>query len=202
MPERLDPATTGLILIDLQQGILGFAKQPYDTEHVLEHSAALARAFRAAGAPVVLVLDQLDLVKKYFDETALKKMSPATLDDLYLTVLKPASRKERDPNANLEIPGNQAALLYPSGDRSQPITRASLLAGLHLNARGKLAADSLRVSQHEQQVTLSADVPVGALKSGQFSLNPWFRDRLREVGLPVISGDVKKLIVELKNFLG
>ena len=92
------------------------------------------------------VLDQLELVKKYFDETGLKKMSPATLDDLYLTVLKPASRKERDPNANLEIPGNQAALLYPSGDRSQPITRASLLAGLQLNARGKLAADSLRVS--------------------------------------------------------
>jgi nicotinamidase-related amidase len=55
MPERLDPATTALILIDLQQGILGFAKQPYDTEQVLEHSAALAKAFRAAGAPVVLV---------------------------------------------------------------------------------------------------------------------------------------------------
>jgi hypothetical protein len=96
------------------------------------------------------VLDQLELVKKYFDETGLKKMSPATLDDLYLTVLKPASRKERDPNANLEIPGHQAALLYPSGDRSQPITRASLLAGLQLNARGKLAADSLRVSQVSQ----------------------------------------------------
>jgi LysM repeat protein len=93
------------------------------------------------------VLDQLDLVKKYFDETGLKKMSPATLDDLYLTVLKPASRKERDPNANLEIPGNQAALLYPSGDRSQPITRASLLAGLQVNARGKLASDSARTGQ-------------------------------------------------------
>ena len=55
MPERLDPATTALILIDLQQGILGFARQPYDTEQVLEHSAALAKAFRVAGAPVVLV---------------------------------------------------------------------------------------------------------------------------------------------------
>ena len=55
MPDRLDPATTALILIDLQQGILGFAKQPYDTEQVLEHSAAMAKAFRAAGAPVVLV---------------------------------------------------------------------------------------------------------------------------------------------------
>ena len=50
------------------------------------------------------VLDQLDLVKKYFDETGLKKMAPATLDDLYLPVLKPASRKERDPNDVDEVP--------------------------------------------------------------------------------------------------
>jgi len=120
------------------------------------------------------VLDQLDLVKKYFDETGLKKMSPATLDDLYLTVLKPASRKERDPNANLEIPGNQAALLYPSGDRSQPITRASLLAGLQLNARGKLATDSVRVSQAAR---FSAANGGGALMKTNFgnvqgALNP------------------------------
>jgi hypothetical protein len=45
-------------------------------------------------------------------------------------------------------------------------------------------------------------IPVGALKSGQFSLNEWFRVRLKEIGLPVISGDVKKLIRELKSFLG
>lgn len=45
-------------------------------------------------------------------------------------------------------------------------------------------------------------IPVGALKSGHVSVNEWFRTRLKEIGLPVISGDVKKLIVELKNFLG
>jgi len=93
------------------------------------------------------VLDQLDLVKKYFDETALKTLPSVTLDDLYLTVLRPASRKVRDPNANLEIPGIQAALLYPLGDRNQPITRASLLAGLQLNARNKLASGDMRIGQ-------------------------------------------------------
>ena len=91
------------------------------------------------------VMDQLDLVKKYFDETGLKKMAPATLEDLYLTVLRPASRAERDPSANLQIPGNQAAVLYPGNDRNLPITRQSLLAGLQQNARGKLALDGSRV---------------------------------------------------------
>lgn len=84
------------------------------------------------------VLDQLDLVRRYFDETGLKNMAPASLDDLYLTVLKPAARAQRDPNANLEIPGAQALALYPGNDRSQPITRTSLVAGLHRVAREKL----------------------------------------------------------------
>ena len=91
------------------------------------------------------VMDQLDLVKKYFDETGLKKMASPTLEDLYLTVLRPASRAERDPRANLQIPGNQAAVLYPGNDRNLPITRQSLLAGLQQNARGKLALDGSRV---------------------------------------------------------
>ena len=40
------------------------------------------------------VLQQLDLVAKYFDDTGLKNMGPAGLDDLYLTVLTPAARQE------------------------------------------------------------------------------------------------------------
>lgn len=91
------------------------------------------------------VMNQLDLVKKYFDETGLKKMASPTLEDLYLTVLRPASRAERDPRANLQIPGNQAAVLYPGNDRNLPITRQSLLAGLQQNARDKLALDGSRV---------------------------------------------------------
>jgi len=51
----LDPATTALVLIDLQQGILAYAKAPYDGAAVLARAAALAEAFRAAKSPVVLV---------------------------------------------------------------------------------------------------------------------------------------------------
>ena len=107
-------------------------------------AASVGYAENPRGILKLGVLDQLDLVRKYFDETGLKKMAPAALDDLYLTVLKPASRAERDPAANLQIPGNQAAVLYPGNDRSQPITRQSLLAGLQQNARGKLALDGPR----------------------------------------------------------
>ncbi len=52
---NLDAATTALVLIDLQQGILPYAKAPYDAATVLANAAPLAQAFRAAGAPVVLV---------------------------------------------------------------------------------------------------------------------------------------------------
>lgn len=51
----LDPATTALVLIDLQQGILAYAKAPYDGATVLARAARLADAFRAAKSPVVLV---------------------------------------------------------------------------------------------------------------------------------------------------
>ena len=54
-PLKLDPATTALVLIDLQQGILPFAKAPYDGAAVLARAVPLAEAFRAAKSPVVLV---------------------------------------------------------------------------------------------------------------------------------------------------
>ncbi len=54
-PLKLDPATTALVLIDLQQGILAYAKAPYDSAAVLANAAPLAQAFRAAKSPVVLV---------------------------------------------------------------------------------------------------------------------------------------------------
>ena len=108
-------------------------------------AASVGYAANPKGILKLGVMDQLDLVKKYFDETGLKKMASPTLEDLYLTVLRPASRAERDPRANLQIPGNQAAVLYPGNDRNLPITRQSLLAGLQQNARDKLALDGSRV---------------------------------------------------------
>ncbi len=51
----LDPQTTALILIDLQQGIVPRAGGPRSGEDVVATARTLADRFRAAGAPVVLV---------------------------------------------------------------------------------------------------------------------------------------------------
>jgi len=52
---ELNAATTALVLIDLQEGILPFAGGPYKAEDVVSRSAKLAEKFRAVNAPVVLV---------------------------------------------------------------------------------------------------------------------------------------------------
>lgn len=45
-------------------------------------------------------------------------------------------------------------------------------------------------------------LPVGSVNSsGHASVNPWFRERLKALGTPVISGHIRKLVFELKNFL-
>jgi hypothetical protein len=45
-------------------------------------------------------------------------------------------------------------------------------------------------------------IPVGSVNSsGRQSVNPWFRQRLKDLGTPVISGHIRKLVFELKNFL-
>ncbi|MEH1102812.1 vWA domain-containing protein [Micromonospora sp. CPCC 205561] len=45
-------------------------------------------------------------------------------------------------------------------------------------------------------------IPVGSVNSsGQQSVNPWFRQRLKDLGTPVISGHIRKLVFELKSFL-
>ncbi len=52
---KLDPATTALVLIDLQQGILAFAKAPYDGAAVMANAVPLAAAFHELKSPVVRV---------------------------------------------------------------------------------------------------------------------------------------------------
>ncbi|MEV0415214.1 isochorismatase family protein [Streptomyces sp. NPDC050448] len=44
-----------LVVLDVQQGILGLPLQPHPAAQVVDNSARLAHAFRAAGLPVVLV---------------------------------------------------------------------------------------------------------------------------------------------------
>lgn len=50
----LDPRTTALVIIDLQQGILSLEPTPHGSSDVVARSAALGRAFAQAGAPIVL----------------------------------------------------------------------------------------------------------------------------------------------------
>jgi len=102
------------------------------------------------------VLQQLDMVGKYFDDTGLKNFGPVGLDDLYLTVLTPAARNETRPNAALNIPGQQAAYLHVNRDMRAPITRNSILAGLHQNANERLGTEVAQTRPSMQAARLSA----------------------------------------------
>ncbi|HEY0636894.1 MAG TPA: VWA domain-containing protein [Pseudonocardiaceae bacterium] len=45
-------------------------------------------------------------------------------------------------------------------------------------------------------------IPVGSVTSGgQQNVNPWFRQRFADLGTPVLSGHIRKLVFELKSFL-
>ncbi|MEU3704571.1 VWA domain-containing protein [Streptomyces anulatus] len=45
-------------------------------------------------------------------------------------------------------------------------------------------------------------IPVGSVtSSGRQEVNPWFRERFKALGTPVVSGHVNKLVHELKTFL-
>jgi nicotinamidase-related amidase len=81
----LDPKSTALVLIDLQNGILGRQLAPVSAEDLLERGKALASRFRAAGAPVVLVnvKPPLDGPERQVDEpSALPKVLPTGFADL------------------------------------------------------------------------------------------------------------------------
>ncbi|TDC96951.1 VWA domain-containing protein [Nonomuraea deserti] len=45
-------------------------------------------------------------------------------------------------------------------------------------------------------------IPVGSVNSsGSQSVDPWYRQKLKDLGTPVLSGHIRKLVSELKNFL-
>ena len=45
-------------------------------------------------------------------------------------------------------------------------------------------------------------IPVGSVSSsGYFSVNDWFRSKLKDLGMPVLTGSPKKLIEELKKII-
>jgi nicotinamidase-related amidase len=80
--QPLDPRTTAVVLIDLQQGILPFAQAPYDGATIVRQAAALAQAARRAGALVVRVRvgwspDQADRPSQPTDQAAPMAALPA-----------------------------------------------------------------------------------------------------------------------------
>ena len=105
---------------------------------------------------------QLSLVDKYFDDVGLKSQGPAGLEDLYLSVLNPASRAEAQGNAPLNIGGQQARALHVGSDTSAPITRQSIRQGLLQNAAtrlGQMLPTGLRVQAQRAQQYVENNLP-------------------------------------------
>lgn len=100
-----------------------------------------ASAGYAANPRAILDLSvhkQLGLVDKYFEDVGLKNKGPAGLEDLYLSVLNPAARNEKEQTAPLKIPGLQASYLYEGRDTGAQMTRQSIRQGLLKNATERL----------------------------------------------------------------
>jgi hypothetical protein len=124
-----------------------------------------ASAGYAANPRAILDLSvhkQLSLVDKYFDDVGLKTQGPAGLEDLYLSVLNPASRAENKLNAPLNIPGPQARSLHVGSDSAAPITRHSIRQGLLQNAAarlGQMLPPSLRQQAQRAQQYVEDTLP-------------------------------------------
>lgn len=102
-------------------------------------SVGLANNPQAIGG--MSVLQQLDLVDRYFEDVGLHRLGGRVgLEDLYLSVLTPAARAQRQPDVPLPIAGAQARVLYEGGQREAGITRRSMAAGLTRHAQERLAA--------------------------------------------------------------
>src|ERR1700731_1425764 len=93
MPElQLDAKKTALVLIDLQNAIVGMSPVPHTAAQVVENSRKLAEAFRVQGAPVVYVrVDLNDFMKLPVDQ-------PHNLGDKPL----PAAASEITPSAGFQ----------------------------------------------------------------------------------------------------
>ncbi len=114
------------------------------------------------------VFEQLDMVSKYFDETGLRNGGPTRLDDLYLTVLTPAARREKAPDASLNIAGTQAQYLYVNRDKTAPITRNSIMQGLYQNALERLGKhESSLLAQNTPAAASSLPTPANAMSRAQ-----------------------------------
>ncbi|MBV9497428.1 MAG: hydrolase [Acidobacteria bacterium] len=87
MELKLDPATTALVVIDLQKSVVARETWPRPASEVVAESARLAARFRTAGAFVVLVNvafspDDRDRLKAIAEEPAPRGPFPPELSEL------------------------------------------------------------------------------------------------------------------------
>ncbi|HKN28662.1 MAG TPA: isochorismatase family protein [Roseiarcus sp.] len=87
----LDPQSTALVLIDLQNGILGRKLEPVSAETLIERGKALAERFRAAGAPVVLVnvAPRSEETRRVDEQSPIPRILPEGFTDLAPGLAKP-----------------------------------------------------------------------------------------------------------------
>ena len=87
----LDPRSTALVLIDLQNGILGRRLEPVTSEALVARGKALAERFRAAGAPVVLVnvTPRHEEPRRVDEPSPIPKVLPEGFADLVPGLAKP-----------------------------------------------------------------------------------------------------------------
>lgn len=92
----LDPKSTALVLIDLQNGVLGRKLEPLSADELVEQGKTLARRFRAEGAPVVLVNAAPvteDKPRAVDEPSAFPKILPAGFTDLAPGLAEPGDLK-------------------------------------------------------------------------------------------------------------
>ncbi|RRA47538.1 isochorismatase family protein [Acidipila sp. EB88] len=80
----IDPKTTALVLIDLQNAIVSRDVKPYPASEIMQQGRSLAEAFRAKGAPVIYVHVLIDnFLQLQIDEPLqLPKDLPPSMNDI------------------------------------------------------------------------------------------------------------------------
>lgn len=95
-------------------------------------AASVGLAGRSKSILGMNLLQQLDLVERYFKDVARPPAhgTKMTLDELYLSVLTPSARQEQRRHVPLPIAGRQAHMLYETTANGSAITRNSIVQGL------------------------------------------------------------------------
>jgi hypothetical protein len=134
-------------------------------------AASVNKQGQASSIRSMSVLQQLDLVEKYFRDVGLDGSDQKLkLDDLYLSVLTPAARAYREPNQALPIAGTQAAALHINGQRSRPITRNSIVQGLVQNSLDRLVADRTGFDVSRKQAQFNQVGTTEEILTGDYSM--------------------------------